>query len=70
MAVYTVDYSCTAIVEAESEQEAKEKALLKEWKANMVDYYGMKATLQKTEPLPIWRGCSDGLKPVQTEKED
>ena len=47
--IYTVDYSCTAIVEAESEKEAQEKALLKDWKVNMIDYYGMKVTLQRTE---------------------
>lgn len=50
MAIYTVDYSCTAIVEAESEEEAQEKALFRDWKVNMIDYYGMKVTLQRIDP--------------------
>ena len=47
--IYTVDYSGTAIIEAASEEEAKNKFLLKEWKVNMLDYYGLKITLKKKE---------------------
>jgi len=67
--IYTVDYSGTAIVEADSKADAEYKFLCKEVKANMLDYYGLKITLQKSEPIPQWRGCVDGLKAVQTEQE-
>ena len=75
--VYTVDFSCTAIVEADSEEEAKVKTLTKDWRVNMVDYYGMKATLQleaiqdeEGEPVPHWRGNMKGLEPYQGKVEE
>ena len=67
--IYTVDHSGTAIIEAASEEEAKEKFLLKEWKVDLLDYYGLKITLQKSEHIPQWRGCIDGLDAMQTEQE-
>lgn len=69
MGIYKVDYSGTSFVEAESEKEARVKFIAREVIVDTVDCYGLKITLQKGEPIPSWRGCMDGMKAVQTEKE-
>lgn len=67
--IYEVKCISVSAVEAENEEEARTKFLCKDVIVNMIDIESIKVELKRSQPIPFWSGCVEGLQPVQTEQE-